>query len=96
MYDAKGIDKNVEALVDFSNNFKRLRDAKPTAEEQLIADMRMMKILKKQNIPVGIQLQSVNDNFNDLINKTVAGKVNSDSARTDGAAAFLQVPKKKE
>ena len=33
MYDAKGIDRNVEALVDFSNNFKRLRDAKPTAEE---------------------------------------------------------------
>ena len=33
MYDAVGIDKNVKALVDFSNNFKRLRDAKPTAEE---------------------------------------------------------------
>ena len=33
MYDAKGIDKNLAALVDFSNNFKRLRDAKPTAEE---------------------------------------------------------------
>ena len=32
-YDVEGIDRNVEALVDFSNNFKRLRDAKPTAEE---------------------------------------------------------------
>ena len=30
-YDAVGIDRNVDALVDFSNNFKRLRDAKPTA-----------------------------------------------------------------
>ena len=73
-HDAVGIDRNLEALIDFSNNFKRLRDAKPTAEESLKADMRMFQILKANNIPIGMQLQSVNDNFNNFIKNTVAIK----------------------
>ena len=54
--------------------------------------MRMMKLLKSNNIPVGMQLQSVNDNFNNLISKTMSSKVGIPG----GAAALLQVPKKKE
>ena len=48
----------------------------------------MMKILKEKNIPVGIQLQSVEDNFNNLINKTMASK----AGIAGGAVDFLKVP----
>ena len=54
--------------------------------------MRMMKILKEKNIPIGLQLQSVEDNFNNLINKTMASK----AGIAGGAADFLKVPMKKD
>ena len=64
----------MDALVEFSNNFKRLRDAKPTPEEQLAADMRTFQILKAKNLPISLQLQNVNDNFDSLLKKVIVKK----------------------
>ena len=52
--------------------------------------MRMFKILKANNLPISMQLQSVNDNFDKLVKKTVEmkGGVNTGNAGMGGARSL--------
>ena len=74
--------------MDFSNNFKRLRDAKPTPVEQLAADMRTFQILKAKNLPVSLQLQNVNDNFDSLLKKVIVKKGGDTAGRAGSQRAM--------
>ena len=50
--DDKGIDRNIEILQDFTDNFRRVRDAKPSKEEMFTAEARVLQTLQQEGIPL--------------------------------------------
>ncbi len=52
MQDFKGIENNIEILTQFTNNFKKVRDAGPTPEEALKARLKSIQYQKENKIDI--------------------------------------------
>lgn len=72
-YDQKGIDENIKILTNFSDNYRRDRDAKPTEEENLQSQMRICGDLERLGVPLG-SLANVKKNFDLKLKAAIAHK----------------------
>ena len=61
----------MDALTEFSNNFKQFRDMPATEEEILFSKKRIVSDLLKLGIPLGQELNNVSKNFDGLLKKII-------------------------
>ena len=76
-HSEEGIADNLEMLRKFNKNFKRERDAKATAEEDLKSKVSMIEHLKANKIPLSKEQKAIEKNFDKMLKAIIAKKESS-------------------
>ena len=74
MQDPEGIDKNIAELKKFVEEFRMIRDAKPTPEESLRARYSCIQMYKKMGISLSDEDLAIEKNFDNLMRSIISKK----------------------